>query len=283
VGPLVNLRDGTETAIAPPEVCPSCGEPVHQPEGEIAIYCVNAGCPAQLVRLVEYFVSRSAMDIETFGSRTAQMLVERGIVKDVADLYTLTPDDLLPLEGFKEKKIANLLEGIEASRQRPLARLLAALGIRGVGVAVAGLLADRFGSLENLAMASLDDLQAVEGIGPHTADAVVEWFGSPHNQQLVEKLQQAGVNLVVAEPEAGPAQDHPLAGLTFVITGTLPGMSRDDAKGLIEANGGKVTGSVSSKTSYLVVGDKPGSKLAKAQALGVPVLDEAALRSMVAS
>jgi DNA ligase (NAD+) len=283
VGPVVHLRDGTEKPITPPEVCPSCGEPVHQPEGEIAIYCVNAGCPAQLVRLVEYFVSRSAMDIETFGSRTAQMLVERGIVNDVADLYTLTADDLLPLEGFKEKKISNLLEGIEVSKQRPLARLLAALGIRGVGVAVAELLADRFGSLENLGKASLDDLQAVEGIGPHTAAAVVEWFGSPHNQILVEKLRRAGVNPVVAGLEAGPTRDQPLSGLTFVVTGTLAGLSRNEAKDLIEANGGKVTGSVSSKTSFLVVGDKPGSKLAKAQALGVPLLDEAALRSMVGS
>ncbi len=283
VGPVIHLRDGTETLITPPEVCPSCGEPVHQPEGEIAIYCVNAGCPAQLVRLVEYFVSRSAMDIETLGSRTAQLLVERGIIGDVADLFALTMDDLLPLEGFQEKKAANLLAGIEASRQRPLARLLAALGIRGVGVAVAGLLAERFGSLEKLAEASQDELEAVGGIGPHTAAAVIEWFGSAHNQILVEKLRRAGVKPVSAERGTEAEQDQPLAGLTFVITGTLASLSRDQAKDLIEMNGGKVTGSVSSKTSYLVVGDKPGSKLAKAQALGIPVLDEAALRSLVGS
>jgi DNA ligase (NAD+) len=281
VGPVVHLRVGTETPIKPPEVCPSCGEPVHQPEGEIAIYCVNAGCPAQLVRLVEYFVSRSAMEIETLGSKTAELLVERGIIQDVADLYTLTEDDLLPLEGFKERKVSNLLAGIEASRQRPLARLLAALGIRGVGVAVAELLADRFVSLEKLGRASVAELEAVEGVGPHIAAAVVDWFASPHNQVLVDKLRSAGVNPVQAEEQAGSGQDQPLAGLTFVITGTLAGLSRNEAKDLIETNGGKVTGSLSSKTSYLVMGDKPGSKLSKAQALGIPILDEAVLRSMI--
>lgn len=281
VGPVVQLRDGTEVPIEPPGLCPSCGEPVRKLDGEVAIYCVNAGCPAQLVRLVEYFVSRSAMDIDSLGSRTAQMLVDKGLVRDVADLYTLIPDDLLPLEGFKERKVANLLDGIEASKGRPLSRLVAALGIRGVGVAVAELLTDQFGTLDRLAQASLSELEAVGGIGPNIAGAVVEWFGSQHNQQLVKKLQQAGVNPAAPQREAVAVGERPLAGLTFVITGTLAGMSREEAKNLIEQNGGKTTSSVSSKTSYLVVGDKPGSKLSKAQALGVPALDEAGLLSLL--
>lgn len=281
VGPVVQLRDGTELPIEPPALCPSCGEPVRKLDGEVAIYCVNAGCPAQLVRLVEYFVSRSAMDIDSLGSRTAQMLVDKGLVRDVADLYTLIPDDLLLLEGFKERKVANLLDGIEASKGRPLSRLVAALGIRGVGVAVAELLTDQFGTLDRLAQASLSELEAVGGIGPNIAGAVVEWFGSQHNQQLVKKLQQAGVNPAAPQREAVAVGERPLAGLTFVITGTLAGMSREEAKNLIEQNGGKTTSSVSSKTSYLVVGDKPGSKLSKAQALGVPALDEAGLLSLL--
>lgn len=281
VGPVVQLRDGTEVPIEPPGLCPSCGEPVRKLDGEVAIYCVNAGCPAQLVRLVEYFVSRSAMDIDSLGSRTAQMLVDKGLVRDVADLYTLIPDDLLLLEGFKERKVANLLDGIEASKGRPLSRLVAALGIRGVGVAVAELLTDQFGTLDRLAQASLSELEAVGGIGPNIAGAVVEWFGSQHNQQLVKKLQQAGVNPAAPKREAAAVGERPLAGLTFVITGTLAGMSREEAKNLIEQNGGKTTSSVSSKTSYLVVGDKPGSKLSKAQALGVPALDEAGLLSLL--
>jgi len=281
VGPAPDLRDGTETLIEPPAVCPSCGEPVYRPEDEIAIYCLNAGCPAQLVRLVEYFVGRVAMDIESLGSKTAELLVEKGIIQDVADLYTLTADDLLPLEGFKEKKAANLLAGIEVSKQRPLSRLLAALGIRGVGVAVAELLASRFGSLDGLAVVTQEELEAVEGIGPHIATAVVEWFASPRNRQLVTKLRAAGVNMTAEGEAAIPEQARPLAGLTFVITGTLLTLSRKEAKALIEEQGGKVTGSVSGRTSYLVVGEKPGSKLVKAQKLGVPVLDEAGLRGLI--
>jgi len=282
VGPVLDLRNGSETLIEPPTACPSCGEALNQPEGEIAIYCVNGGCPAQLVRLVEYFVSRGAMDIESLGTKTAELLVEQKLIEDVADLYTLQAEDLLPLEGFKEKKVNNLLEGIQASKERPLARVLAAMGIRGVGVAVAELLAGRFGSMEALAAASQEQLEAVEGIGPHTAIAVIEWFASPHNQRLIAKLRKAGVNMT-AELPAAEAGELPLAELIFVVTGTLPTLSRDEAKQLIQRHGGKVTGSVSSRTSYVVVGENPGSKLSKAQELGIPLLDEAALRRLIAS
>jgi len=281
IGPVADLRNGTEKAIEPPTSCPSCGEPLFRPEEEIAIYCINARCPARLVRLVEYFVGRSAMDIENLGSKTAELLVERGVIQDVADLYALTADDLLPMEGFKEKKVANLLAGIEASKQQPLARLLAALGIRGVGVTVAELLGNHFGSLARLAVTSQEDLEAVDGIGPHTALAVGEWFANPQNQELVEKLQAAGINLTVIEDSPLPGRARSLTGSTFVITGALATLSRKEAKALIEEHGGKVTGSVSRKTTYLLVGDKPGSKLSQARALGIPILDESALQALI--
>ena len=280
VGPVAELRDGSERVIERPRSCPSCGEPVHQREDEVALFCVNAACPAQRVRLLEHFVSRDMMDVENLGTRTAELLVERGLVEDVADLYFFTADDLLPLEGFQRKKVENLLAGIEASRERPFARLLAGLGIRGVGVAVAELLATHFGSLEALAGASREALEAVEGIGPHTATAVLEWFSSPRNQALIARLRQAGLEMVAERPAREAVDELPLSGRTFVITGTLPTLSRNEAKAFVERHGGRVTGSVSGNTDYLVVGENPGSKLAQAVELGIPTLDETALRAL---
>lgn len=282
LGPARDLRNGSEIPIIPPEVCPSCGGPLYRPEDGIAITCVNSDCPDQLVRRIEYFVGRGAMDIDGMGSKTVEVLVEQGLVRDVADLYTLAAGDLMQLEGFQEKKIANLLEGITASKNRPLARLLAALGIRGVGVAVAELLVDRIGSLERLASATREELEAVDGIGPHTAAAAVEWFANRDNQRLVAKLREAGLNMTAEKP-AAPEQAQPLAGYTFVITGTLPTLSRQEAKVLIETYGGKVTGSVSAKTNYLLIGEKPGRKLAVAQELGITTLNEAEFRALIAS
>jgi DNA ligase (NAD+) len=280
IGPVVELRDGSEEVITPPATCPSCGEPVYQPEEEVAIFCVNASCPAQLVRLVEHFVSRDMMNVENLGTKTAEMLVERGLIHDVADLYLLTADDLLPLEGFQEKKVDNLLAGIQGSKESPFSHLLAALGIRGVGVTVAEVLATQFGSLDALAQAGRDELEAVEGIGPHTASAVIEWFSSAHNQALIDKLRRVGLKMVAERPSGEPGADLPLTGLTFVITGTLPTLSRNEAKAFIERHGGKVTGSVSRKTDYLVVGENPGSKATKAADLRIPILDEPALRAL---
>jgi DNA ligase (NAD+) len=279
IGPVIELRDGSEEIITPPATCPSCGEPVYQPEEEVAIFCVNAGCPAQLVRLIEHFVSRDMMNVENLGSKTGEMLVAQGLIHDVADLYYLTADDLLPLEGFQQKKVENLLAGIEASKQSPFPHVLAALGIRGVGVTVAEVLASHFGSMDALAGAGREDLEAVEGIGPHTATAVIEWFCSPHNQALVDKLRRAGVKMVAERPAAEPGA-LALAGLTFVITGTLPTLSRSEAKAFVVRHGGKVAGSVSRNTDYLVVGENPGSKLAKAAELGIQVVDEPALRAL---
>ncbi len=280
VGPILDLREGSEKVIERPSHCPVCGEPAVQYPGEVAIYCDNAACPEQLARSVEYFVGRSAMDIDSFGSQTAVQLVEAGLVADVGDIYSVSRDDLLALEGFKEKKADKLLAGVEASKAQPAARVLTALGIRFVGNVVAALLLENLGSIDALASAEIDTLEAIDGIGPTTAAAVVDWFGKERNQAIVEKLRAAGLQFTAEMAEA-PAADAPLTGLTFVITGTLPSMGRSDAKALIEANGGKVTGSVSKNTDYLLAGEKAGSKLTKAESLGVAVIDEAQLQSMI--
>lgn len=280
VGPVVDLRDGSERPVAKPTHCPVCGEPAVQPPGEVAIYCDNPACPEQLVRRVEYFVSRGAMDIEGFGGQTAVLLTEKGLIHDVADIYTLRKEDLLALEGFKDKKVDNLLAGIAASKKQSPERLLTALGIRFVGSVVAALLLDALGGIDELAAATQEELEAIDGIGPGTAVSVTSWFANEKNRAVLEKLRAAGLRFTKTRPtKAGSTL---LAGLTFVITGTLPTLSREEAKALIAAHGGKVTGSVSKNTDYLVAGESAGSKLAKAQQLGVPILDEDALRQLLA-
>jgi len=278
VGPVTTARTGEEKVYRLPEVCPSCGEPVVSSEDEVAVYCINVACPEQRVRRVGHFAA--VMDIEGLGERTAQLLVERGLVQDAADLYYLRREDLLPLEGFAEKSTDNLLAAIGASRERPLSQVIVALGIRGVGGTVAQLLARRYRSLDELAAASREELEGIEGLGPHTAGAIVEWFARPRSREFVEKLRRAGVKLEQGAPIV-PTKG-PLAGLTFVITGTLPSMSRDEATRLIEQHGGKVTGSVSRNTDYLVVGESPGgTKYRKAQQLEVPMIDEAQLLELI--
>lgn len=281
VGPIIDARDGNEQTIERPTTCPVCGQPVVQLPDEVALYCENAACPAQLIRRVEYFVSRGAMDIDGFGTQTATLLFEKGVIHDVADIYNLRREDLLELEGFKDKKVDKLLAGIEASKERPVERLLTALGIRFVGGVVAKLLIDSLGSLDAIAAAEAGALERIEGIGPQTAVSVAAWFANDANRALVEKLRAAGLSLAAA-PREKAAGDLALTGMTFVITGTLPTLSREEAAALIEANGGKVSGSVSKKTRYVLAGEAAGSKLTKAQELGVPVIDEAALRAMVA-
>ncbi len=280
VGPVTDLRDGSEHIFQMPERCPACGGPAVQPEGEVAYYCINAACPAQLVRLVEYFVSRGAMDIEGLGTRTAELFVERGLLKDVADLYYLNRDDILTLEGFAEKSTDNLLAAIEASKKRPLDRLLVALGIRFVGSTVAQLLARYYPSIDKLMAATQEEIEAIEGLGPHTAENIVKYFSLKRNRELIEKLRRAGVQMA-AEREV-IEEAAPLRGLTFVITGTLPSLSREEARDLIERHGGKVTSSVSGKTNYLLVGEAPGgTKFNKAGQLGVPMINEAELLQMI--
>ena len=278
IGPVVEARTGREERYIPPETCPACDQPVEHLEGEVAWYCVNAACPAQLVRNIEHYVSRGAMDIVGLGIKIVEQLVDAGLIQDVADLYILRKDQLLGLEGFADKKADNLLGAIADSRSRPLARLITALGIRGVGEVMAVDLARSFSNLDSLSRASLMDLQTIEGIGPNIAQALVDWFARSANQHLLEKLRELGVWPQVGEISSGPEIPASLVDLTFVITGTLPVFSREEAKAFIEAHGGKVTDSISKKTDYLILGESPGSKLEKAQALGVPVLDEAGLR-----
>ncbi|WP_420644476.1 NAD-dependent DNA ligase LigA [Candidatus Leptofilum sp.] len=280
VGPVPDLRDGSEQPIEPPTHCPICGEPALRIPGEVAIYCDNPSCPEQLVRRIEYFVSRGAMDVDGFGSKTGALLAEVGLVKDLADIYYLNRDELLALEGFKDKKVDNLLNGLAASKSQSPVRFLTALGIRFVGNVVAGLLMDEFGSIDALAAASQERLEEIEGIGPGTAVSVTTWFADERHQTLLEKFRAAGLPFAVEQTEDESGSDK-LDGLTFVITGTLPTMSRNDAKALIQANGGKVTGSVSKKTDYLLAGEKAGSKLTKAESLGVSVIDEARLNEML--
>jgi DNA ligase (NAD+) len=280
IGPVQAARTGQELPYTPPETCPACGQAVENLPGEVAWYCVNLGCPAQLVRNLEHFVSRGAMDIVGLGIRIVEQLVSSYLVEDVADLYYLKKGDLLALEGFAEKKADNLLESIALSRQRPLARLISALGIRGVGEVMASDLASHFHDLDALAGAIFEGLQEIEGVGPNIAQAIVDWFSQPSNRSVLEKLRAAGVWPQAAVPNRQEAVATPFSGMTFVVTGTLPGFTREEIKEYIQSRGGKVTDSVSKKTSYLVAGESPGSKLDKARSLGVPVLDQQALQGL---
>jgi DNA ligase (NAD+) len=279
IGPVVDVRSGKEKKYKPPTKCPTCGQDVEHFEGEVAWYCVNAACPAQLVRNVEHFVSRGAMDIVGLGIKIVEQLIESGLVRDVADLFTLKKDQLLELEGFAEKKAENLLGSIEQAKSQSLNRLIVALGIHGVGEVMAGDLSRTFGNLSALSKAGADELQQIEGVGPNIAESIVDWFSQTSNQKLLKKLKAAGLDPQMKKDEK--KKDGVLTGLTFVVTGTLPTFSRDDAKEFIENNGGKVTDSVSKKTSYLVLGENPGSKFDKAKSLGVKIIDETGLRKLV--
>jgi DNA ligase (NAD+) len=290
IGPVLDARTGKEKKYKPSTTCPACGQPVEHFEGEVAWYCVNAACPAQLVRNVEHFVSRGAMDIVGLGTRIVEKLIETGKVKDVADIYTLTRAIILEAVTKKERKTEkeppgkiadNLLTSIEASKSRSLGRLVTALGIHGVGEVSAGDLARHFPDLDALSKASADDIQQIDGIGPSVAESVADWFALPYNRQVLKKLKAAGVwphggERVNTKSRASDA----FAGLTFVITGTLPTLSRDDAKAFIESHGGKVTDSVSKKTSYLLLGEAPGSKFDKAKSLGVKIIGEEELKKL---
>ncbi len=286
VGPVVDARDGSQQPVSIPAACPFCQTPVTADKDKVAIRCPNPDCPGQLDRQVEHYVSRGAMDVEGLGYKIVAQLIDAGLVSDVADLYMLSKDQLLALEGFAEKKAANLLGAIAASKERPLERLIGGLGIVGIGATVAELLANHFGSLDALGAATLEQLQDIEGIGPVTAASIVEWFSRPANRRLIKKLEQAGVKTRAASrrPQAAKSAEGTLAGLTFVVTGTLPTMSREEAEAFIKQHGGKVASSVSKKTSYLVAGADPGgTKYNKAQELGVPIVDEAGLREMAKS
>jgi DNA ligase (NAD+) len=278
IGPVVGARDGSETAIVPPETCPFSGDKLVQPEGLVDWYCPNPQCPERVYRSIEFFVSRGAMDIEGMGGQTVKTLIEKGFIHDEADIFTLQRDALLELDGFADKKVDNLLASINAAKQRPLAQLLASLGIDGVGEVVAGALAAHFGSIEALMAASVEAVDAIEGIGPILAQSVVDWFADAQHRKMLDKMRQAGVKM---QAEVRVRAGNRLDGLTFVLTGTLPTLSREQASELIESHGGKISGSVSKKTSYVLLGDSPGSKADKARQLGVPIIGEAELWDMI--
>ncbi len=261
-----------------PTNCPECGTPVVRAEGEVDWRCVNADCPAKLRESLLHFGSRGVMNIEGLGDAAVQQLLERGLVKSVADLYLLTEEQLIGLERFAEKSARALLAEIENSKKAGLARVLMGLGIRFVGERTAELLAQEFGSIDAIMAAGAQELERVEEVGPRISEAILEFFSRPANRVLVEKLIEAGV-VMTAEKMQRTTQ---LEGLTFVLTGTLPKLARDEAKQKIEAAGGKVSGSVSKKTSYVVAGEEAGSKLDKAQELKIPILDEAGLLKLLA-
>jgi DNA ligase (NAD+) len=272
VGPVLSLRTGTEVEFEMPECCPSCGTAVSRDPSEAAVYCPNNACPTQLIRLLEHFASRGAMDIEGLGERMAYILFERGMVHDAADLYGLTVEQLAALERYGKKSAENLIAGIKKSKTRPLTNVLFALGIRHVGFETAKLLADHLGSLDAVTHATAEDLQQIPGIGPIVAKGISDWSASEQNLQLIARLRGAGV-----DPHQTPlekAGEGILTGLTLVVTGRLENMSRNEAEDRIRALGGKVGASVSKSTTALVVGADGGTKAAKAEALGVRQIDE---------
>jgi DNA ligase (NAD+) len=260
-----------------PKQCPVCGGEVVREEGEVASRCVNTNCPARLKESILHFAARGVMDIDGMGEALVDQLVDRGLVSSLADLYTLTADQLIPLERMAEKSAHKVIDNIARSRQRPLARVLNGLGIPFVGERTAQILAETFGSLEAIQSADIDTLQRAAEVGPKVAASIRHFFDEQRNQDLVKELRK---HLELPQP-VRRKEGGPLEGKTLVLTGTLPTMSREEAKARIEAAGGKVTGSVSKKTDYVVAGEEAGSKLEKARQLGVQVVDEAGLRELI--
>ncbi|MGB8907958.1 MAG: NAD-dependent DNA ligase LigA [Candidatus Cybelea sp.] len=279
VGPLLGERTGKERRFKMPDRCPICGSDVDHPPGEAMSRCTNAACPAQVYERVRHFASRGAMDIEGLGDVMAQQLTERGLVRDIADIYKLDAGALATVPRTGPKSVENLLRNIARSKQRGLARLLYGLGVRFVGTQTAAILAGDFGTIDAIADATEEELQRSEGIGPEVAGSVALFFKQKANREMIARLKRAGVETTA--PKRARAADGRLAGKTFVLTGTLSGLTRDEATELIVAAGGKVAGSVSKKTDYVVAGDEPGSKLTKAEQLGVTILDENALRKLL--
>ena len=275
LGPVLERRTGAEKKFQMPERCPSCGSKVEHPQDEVMTFCPNVSCPSRVLEGIVHFAARSAMDIRRLGYERVRALLNAKLITDVADLYELTPMHLLGLEGFAEKSAGQLVDGITASKKQPLSALLFALGIRHVGAQGAKALARHFGAMKALAQASADEIGQVRGIGPAIAEAVAGFFAEPRNRKLIERLEKSG--LTMTEPATTGARGGALAGQSYVVTGTLPSLSRQRAAEVIEAAGGHVSDSLSKKTTALVVGADPGSKLEKAKALGVEQIDEAEL------
>jgi DNA ligase (NAD+) len=275
VEPIVSRRTGKEKIFSMPGRCPVCGSEVIKPEGEAMHRCTNAACPSQALERIKHFVSRGAVDIDGVGEKLCQALFEAGLVKDAADLYYLTKEQLLGLERMADKSASNVLNSIEKSKDRPLARVIFALGILHVGEQYAELLAERFNSIDDLAKASEEDLSTIKSIGPQIAESIVAFFRQKGNKQIIKKLKKAGVKLEREKVKEAKPEELPWAGLEFVLTGKLESFSRSEAEAKIKALGGKAGADVTKKTSYVVVGADPGSKLAKAEKLGTKTLSEA--------
>ncbi len=279
VGPMPGQRNGKERHFKMPDRCPVCGADVDHPSGEAMSRCTNAACPAQVYERVRHFASRGAMDIEGLGDVMAQQLTELGLVRDIADIYKLDVDALKRVPRMGSKSMENLLRNIEGSKQRGLAHLLYGLGMRFVGTQTAQILAGDFGTIDAIAQAGEDELQRSEGIGPEVAGSVALFFRQDANRDMIARLKRAGVD--ATWPKRARIPESKLAGKTFVLTGTLPDLTRDEATELIAAAGGKVTGSVSKRTDYVIAGNDPGTKLTKAEQLGIPILDESGFRRLV--
>jgi DNA ligase (NAD+) len=277
---VTSKRTGDEKPFRPPKKCPVCGGLISRPEGEVVARCVAADCHAQLVGRLLHFASRRAMRIEGLGDALAQQLVNENYVKDVGDLYSLTLEQIADLARMAKKSASNLLAQIEASKSRDLTNLIYALGIRHVGERTAGILAHELGSLERLASASVEELDAIPEIGLTVAESVRDWFDDEGNRALCDRLRAAGIK-TEAERRGGGKVDERFAGKQFVLTGTLEDFTRDEARALIEARGGRVNSSVSKKTDYVIAGEAAGSKLDKAESLGVTVVDESAFKKML--
>jgi len=270
-------RTGSELEFSFPTICPSCGEPVFRDEEEAAIRCTNPSCPAQLLRSIEHFASRDAMNIDGMGPSVVKSLIEAGLISDVSDLYSLSAEQLMTLDGFAQKSADNLVSAIERSKHAGLAKLITALGIRNIGEKAAKSLAKYAEDIETLFTSSIEDLCTIDDFGQITAESVVNFFSHPQTRLVIDKLKNAGVETEYVITKA----DDALSGLTFVLTGTLPTMSRDEASKLIESHGGKTSSSVSKKTNYVVAGAEAGSKLTKAQDLGVTIIDEDGLLKLL--
>jgi DNA ligase (NAD+) len=276
---IVEKRTGKEMPFGRPETCPSCGQPASQDPGGVYLRCTNPQCPAQRIGRITHFASRGVMDIEGLGEALAQQLVAADMVHDVGDIYQLDAQSVQSLDRMAEKSTQNLMAAIEQSKDRPLALLLHGLGIPNVGAHLADVLAGSFRDLQELRQADAEKLEQLSEIGPIVARSIVAFFEQDSTARVLEKLSQAGVNM---KAEAAPAgANEILAGKAFVLTGSLSGYSRDEATRLIQARGGRVTGSVSGKTDYVVAGENPGSKLNKANSLGVPVISEDEFRRLL--
>jgi DNA ligase (NAD+) len=281
VAPLVQRRPKGTRRIKPPAKCPACGTPTVKPGDSVFTICPNrAGCPGQSFQHVKHFVSKGAMDIDGLGEKQAMRFLQGGLIADVADIYELSEEQLAGLDRFGEVSARNLMASIEASRSRPFKRVLYALGLPGVGYVTAEALAEHFGSIDDLHAADPEEIEEVEGVGPIMAVQIAESLSDERTWELVGKLKQKGLRLE-QNPAERRATGGPLEGRTLVLTGTLPDLTRDEAAALIKSAGGKVTNSVSKKTDYVVAGESPGTKLAKAEQLGVEVLDQAGLRALV--